>query len=120
MAAESTGARRLRDLTADFQDGAGQRLRSERERHGVSLRALARRLEISPSALSQIETGKSRPSVKTLYAVVSELGISLDELFAHHGVGDADAPAPDPTAGSAWVPSGPIHRPLLREADRPV
>ena len=53
MAAESTGAKRLRDLTADFQDGVGQRLRSERERHGVELRELARRLEISPSALSQ-------------------------------------------------------------------
>ena len=81
MAAESTGARRLRDLTADFQDGVGQRLRSERERHGVSLRELARRLEISPSALSQIETGRSRPSVGTLYAIVSELDMSLDELF---------------------------------------
>ena len=38
MATESTGAKRLRDLTADFQDGVGQRLRSERERHGLSLR----------------------------------------------------------------------------------
>jgi transcriptional regulator with XRE-family HTH domain len=81
MAVESTGAKRLRDLTADFQDGVGQRLRSERERHGVSLRELARRLEISPSALSQIETGRSRPSVGTLYAIVSELDMSLDELF---------------------------------------
>jgi transcriptional regulator with XRE-family HTH domain len=81
MPAESTGAKRLRDLTSDFQDGVGQRLRSERERHGVSLRELARRLEISPSALSQIETGRSRPSVGTLYAIVSELEMSLDELF---------------------------------------
>src|SRR3954464_681705 len=81
MAAESTGARRLRDLTADFPDGGGQRLRPERERHGVSLRELARRLAMSPSALSQIETGRSRPSVGTLYAIVTELGMSLDELF---------------------------------------
>jgi transcriptional regulator with XRE-family HTH domain len=81
MPAESTGAKRLRDLTADFQDGVGQQLRSERERHGLSLRELARRLAISPSALSQIETGRSRPSVGTLYAIVTELGISLDELF---------------------------------------
>jgi transcriptional regulator with XRE-family HTH domain len=81
MPAESTGAKRLRDLTADFQDGVGQRLRSERERRGLSLRELARRLEISPSALSQIETGRSRPSVGTLYAIVSELDMSLDELF---------------------------------------
>src|SRR5512132_16808 len=88
MPAESTGAKRLRDLTADFQDGVGQQLRSERERHGLSLRELARRLAISPSALSQIETGRSRPSVGTLYAIVTELGISLDELFGSARVGD--------------------------------
>src|SRR5512133_1487733 len=95
MAAESTGAKRLRDLTADFQDGVGQRLRSERERHGLSLRELARRLEISPSALSQIETGRSRPSVGTLYTIVSELEMSLDELFGSQrnaaAAGRADA-----------------------------
>jgi transcriptional regulator with XRE-family HTH domain len=98
-------------------DDVPQRLRDAREASGLSLRELARRLEISPSALSQIETGKSRPSVRTLYAVVSELGISLDELFGHHG-SEAGEPASAPGAG--WVPSGPIHQPLLREADRPV
>ena len=93
--AQSTGAKRLRDLSAEFQDGVGQRLRAERESHGVSLRELARRLAISPSALSQIETGRSRPSVGTLYAIVSELGLSLDELFgsgrvaADSGPGDS-------------------------------
>jgi transcriptional regulator with XRE-family HTH domain len=100
MAAESTGAKRLRDLTADFQDGVGQRLRSERERHGVSLRELARRLEISPSALSQIETGRSRPSVGTLYAIVSELDMSLDELFGSQRTAASAARAVD-AAGSA-------------------
>lgn len=59
----------------------GQELRAHRESSGISLRELARRLELSPSALSQIETGKSRPSVSTLYAIVNELGMSLDELF---------------------------------------
>src|ERR671911_272011 len=65
----------------DRSGDVGQRLREAREQEGLSLRELARRLELSASALSQIETGKSRPSVKTLYAIVSELGISLDELF---------------------------------------
>jgi transcriptional regulator with XRE-family HTH domain len=55
-----------------------------REQDGISLRELARRLGISPSAISQIETGKSRPSVSTLYAIVNELGMSLDELFSGH------------------------------------
>jgi transcriptional regulator with XRE-family HTH domain len=60
----------------------GGRLRQERERRGLSLRKLAAELAISPSALSQIETGRSQPSVATLYSIVSELGLSFDELFA--------------------------------------
>jgi transcriptional regulator with XRE-family HTH domain len=103
MATESTGAKRLRDLTADFQDGVGQRLRSERERHGVSLRELARRLAISPSALSQIETGRSRPSVGTLYAIVSELDMSLDELF---GSPRAAAAPVEPSAAAGPAEAG--------------
>jgi transcriptional regulator with XRE-family HTH domain len=63
-------------------DTLGARLRAERERSGLTLRELARRLEVSPSLVSQIETGKSQPSVRTLYAIVTELDISLDELFA--------------------------------------
>ncbi len=75
-----------------MKDDVGQRLRARREERRISLRELARRLGISPSAISQIETGKSRPSVSTLYAIVSELGMSLDELFS--GTGQDRAPAP--------------------------
>ena len=87
----------------------GQRLRSAREEQGLSLREVARRLEISASALSQIETGKSRPSVKTLYAIVSELGLSMDELFAD-SAGAARQAATGPTtpeeAAAAAGPNG--------------
>jgi transcriptional regulator with XRE-family HTH domain len=103
MATESTGAKRLRDLTADFQDGVGQRLRSERERRGLSLRELARRLEISPSALSQIETGRSRPSVGTLYAIVSELDMSLDELFGSQRAATATSRAAEAEGSGATL-----------------
>jgi transcriptional regulator with XRE-family HTH domain len=75
---ESRGVRAGRPA---IEDDIGPRLRARREERNVSLRELARRLGISPSAISQFETGKSRPSVSTLYAIVSELGISLDELF---------------------------------------
>src|SRR5436853_5033068 len=63
----------------------GERLRRERDRLGLSLRELARRLDVSPSLVSQIETGKIQPSVRTLYAIVSELGVSLDDLFSPAG-----------------------------------
>jgi transcriptional regulator with XRE-family HTH domain len=59
----------------------GERLRRERAERGLSLRELARRLDVSPSLVSQIETGKIQPSVRTLYAMVSELGVSLDDVF---------------------------------------
>jgi transcriptional regulator with XRE-family HTH domain len=62
-------------------DDIGQRLRGVREERGIGLRELSRVLDISPSALSQIETGRTRPSVMTLYAIVSELQMSLDELL---------------------------------------
>ena len=78
------------------EDTLGTRLRVERERRGLSLRELARRLEVSPSLVSQIETGKTQPSVRTLYAIVTELGVSLDELFAPAGGDGAPAAVPRP------------------------
>ena len=47
----------------------------------MSLRELARRVDVSASLVSQIETGRMRPSVPTLHAIVSELGLSLDETL---------------------------------------
>jgi transcriptional regulator with XRE-family HTH domain len=60
----------------------GARLRVERLRQGMSLREMARRLGMSASALSQIETGKAQPSVSKLFDIVNLLGTSLDGLLA--------------------------------------
>jgi transcriptional regulator with XRE-family HTH domain len=60
----------------------GSRLRAERLHQGLGLRELARRLGISASALSQIETGKARPSVSKLFDIVNLLDISVDGLLA--------------------------------------
>jgi len=62
--------------------GLGARIRLEREAAGVSLRALAARLGVSPSLLSQLERGLAQPSVATLWGIVTELNLSLDALFA--------------------------------------
>ena len=37
---------------------------------------------VSASMISQIETAKSRPSVSTLYAITSALGMSIEDVFA--------------------------------------
>ena len=84
----------------------GKRLREERTERGISLRELARRLEVSPSLVSQIETGKIQPSVRTLYAMVSELGVSLDDVFG----------SADPGRRQGEVRPGAGDRPALRSA----
>jgi transcriptional regulator with XRE-family HTH domain len=68
-------------MLANEQPALGEHLRRERTERGLSLRELARRLEVSASLVSQIETGKIQPSVRTLYAIVSELNLSMDEMF---------------------------------------
>jgi transcriptional regulator with XRE-family HTH domain/quercetin dioxygenase-like cupin family protein len=67
----------------------GERLREARQRRGVSVRSLARELGVSASLISQIETGKSQPSVSTLYAMTTALGISVEDVFASVPAGDA-------------------------------
>jgi transcriptional regulator with XRE-family HTH domain len=59
----------------------GGRLRAERERLGISLRELARRVGVSPSLVSQIELDRVNPSVSTLYALVTELGLTMSDVF---------------------------------------
>jgi transcriptional regulator with XRE-family HTH domain len=93
------------------------RLRAHRERRGSTVRSLARDVGVSPSLVSQIENGKANPSVATLYAIVSALEISLDELFA-----DADPPAGrDAASGGELDRSNgrPAAGMVLRHQDRP-
>jgi transcriptional regulator with XRE-family HTH domain len=59
----------------------GERLRAARRARGLSLRELSQRLGVSASLISQVETGRANPSVSTLYAIASELDVSLDELL---------------------------------------
>ena len=74
-------ARRKMEGTAPDHAAIGDRLREVRQSRGLSLRGLAEKLGVSPSFISQVENGRARPSVSTLYAIVNELGISLDELL---------------------------------------
>ncbi|MEU0201135.1 MULTISPECIES: XRE family transcriptional regulator [unclassified Streptomyces] len=72
----------------------GERIRQARLERGTSLRALAREVGVSASLVSQIETGKSQPSVSTLYAITTALGISVESLFdAREGARAAALPA---------------------------
>jgi transcriptional regulator with XRE-family HTH domain len=66
----------------------GARLRTERERLGISLRELARRVGVSPSLVSQIELDRVNPSVGTLYALVTELGMTMSDVFGESRPGE--------------------------------
>jgi transcriptional regulator with XRE-family HTH domain len=59
----------------------GPRLNSARKEAGVGLRALARQIGVSPALISQIESGRTAPSVSTLYAIATALNLSFDYLF---------------------------------------
>src|SRR6187455_1417077 len=76
----------------------GQRIRDERVRRGISVRGLARDVGVSASMISQIETAKSQPSVSTLYAITSALGISIEDVFAPPDANAAPAPVSVSTA----------------------
>jgi transcriptional regulator with XRE-family HTH domain len=55
-------------------------LRRERARAGVSLTELARRAGIAKSTLSQLESGSGNPSVETLWALGTALGVPFSRL----------------------------------------
>src|SRR5439155_12315474 len=107
------------NIHPDGPSDLGPRLRAIRLGQGVGLRELARRLDLSPSSISQIETGKMQPSVRTLYAFAEELGVTVDEvLFASEPV----AP-PEPPPAGVEATTVPIPGPGLavqRAADRPA
>ncbi len=87
-------------LPADRREaimGVGAQLRARRQAAGITLRQFAREMGVSPSYISQIENGKSQPSVATLYAISSALDVSIDELFGKAGAaGGEEAAAPAP------------------------
>ena len=59
----------------------GEKLRTVRQERQMSLRELAKNAEISASMLSQIETGKVFPSVRSLYDIATALGVTVDYFF---------------------------------------
>jgi transcriptional regulator with XRE-family HTH domain len=81
----------------------GEHLRAARRERHLSLRDLAERLGVSPSLISQIETGRANPSVSTLYAIAAELDVSLDELLFNDRRAEPSRAATRETAGAATV-----------------
>lgn len=125
----------------------GARLRAARRHLGVSVRGLAREIGVSASLISQIETDKSSPSVSTLYAITTALGISIEDLFGDEPTVEsgsvepelddqpaADGPLNEPdgaepafamlaahgitSVGVGVIPGAAVHRPLEPRRER--
>jgi transcriptional regulator with XRE-family HTH domain/quercetin dioxygenase-like cupin family protein len=71
----------------------GEKLRAVRQSRQMSLRELANKAEVSASMLSQIETGKVFPSVRSLYTIANALEVSVDYFFPEQNGGPAAIPA---------------------------
>jgi transcriptional regulator with XRE-family HTH domain len=92
----------------------GARLRQRRLELGITARELARRVDCSPSLISQVERGRAVPSVSTLWALVTELRMSMDRLFDPAQEGAADS-----GENAKGTPGGEPGGPVLRRNARP-
>ena len=93
------------DLAGDI----GRRLAAHRGQRGMRVAELAREVGVTPSLISQIERGMSRPSVSTLFAIAQALDVPVDAFFREPPPGAAGAPAggPDGPGEAGRSPAGP-------------
>lgn len=60
----------------------GQRIRELRSRKGETLKETSRGVDLSVSYLSDIERGRTKPSLQTLEALARYFGMSLTDLLS--------------------------------------
>lgn len=61
----------------------GERIRELRESRDISLRELARKLELTAPFLSDVELGRRYPSAKVLMQIAQKLHVTPSELQSH-------------------------------------
>jgi transcriptional regulator with XRE-family HTH domain len=69
-------------------EGVGQRLRSLRRQHQLSLAGLSAVTGISASTLSRLESGGRKPTLELLLALARAYQVPLDDLVGAPGTGD--------------------------------
>jgi transcriptional regulator with XRE-family HTH domain len=76
----------------------GARLRALREGRGISLGDLAARARIGKGTLSELETGQRNPTIETLFAITTALGLPFSAALP---AVEAQAPAAVAVSGEA-------------------
>ena len=95
--------------SGDLAGDIGRRLAGYRAQRGLRVAELAREVRVTPSLISQIERGQSRPSVSTLFALAQALNVPVDAFFREPAAAPAAAAAAAPSAAAAGQP--PSRRP---------
>ena len=106
--------------SADLAGDIGRRLAAHRSERGLRVAELAREIGVTPSLISQIERGQSRPSVSTLFALAQALDVPVDAFFREPA---AVGPATGAVAGQAQPPPAPVQPPaearyVVRQGNR--
>lgn len=104
----------------ELNEQVGRRLRQLREERDLTLSALARRSGTGKATLSELEAGRRNPTLETLYALTTALGVPLSAALTDPAPADpagphAAADAPDAAAGG---PGAPLSALLAPGADR--
>ena len=86
----------------------GERLRSLRERHGLSQRELAARAGLTNGTISLIEKNRTSPSVASLKSLLDAIPISMAEFFT---------PPEEPEAPTHFFKAHQFHEIAPQDAD---
>jgi transcriptional regulator with XRE-family HTH domain len=94
----------------------GEMIRTERRRQGMSVRELARRVNLTPSYLSKVERGLTNPSVGSLWTISDSLGIAVADLFGGESRQSSSASISANSEGFTSVVFAPADDPTARES----
>jgi len=97
----------------------GNKIKTLRQQHGLSQRALAEQAGISAASLSQLESGQSSPSVATLEKLADGLGLAVASFFLETGdqtdieiFNLKDRPLVNLNQGGHFIPLTALHQPI--------
>src|SRR5438046_1299942 len=80
-----------------------ERLAELRKKRGLNMRQLAKASGASTSLISQVETGKTNPTVGKLQDIATALGVPVSYFFESH---DGDAGSAQTAEAEPAVPTG--------------
>jgi transcriptional regulator with XRE-family HTH domain len=104
---------------ADLAGDIGRRLAAYRAERGLRVAELAREIGVTPSLISQIERGQSRPSVSTLFALAQALDVPVDAFFREAAAVGQPPPPPEPDRPPAEPQQPPAEaRYVVRQGNR--